>query len=71
MSSPVRQWRNLAIPTILPEKDVEVGARELALFQHLSVEGFRALDPGTQVYGGQRAWRAQWWPTPLAPDVPQ
>ncbi|HUY10032.1 MAG TPA: hypothetical protein VMW80_11430 [Candidatus Dormibacteraeota bacterium] len=47
-----------------------VGARQLALFRHLFVEGFRSLDPSATVYGGQHDWRPEWWPNP-APPVAQ
>lgn len=53
------------------QKNGIVAARQLALFRHLFVESFRALDPGAQVYGGQHDWRAQWWPSPPAPAAPQ
>ncbi|HWA54333.1 MAG TPA: hypothetical protein VG816_09200 [Solirubrobacterales bacterium] len=46
------------------QKNGIVGARQLALFRHLFVESFRALDPTAQVYGGQHDWQAHWWPNP-------
>jgi hypothetical protein len=38
-------------------------AQQLALFRHLVVEGFRAIDPGSVVLGGQHGWRDSWWPS--------
>jgi hypothetical protein len=38
-----------------------VAAPQLALFRHLVVERFRALDPRAIVVGGQREWRPEWW----------
>jgi hypothetical protein len=41
-----------------------IGAPQLALFRHMFVESFAALDPSALVFGGQRDWRAEWWPNP-------
>jgi hypothetical protein len=38
-----------------------IGAQQLALFRHFVVTGFRALDPGLVVLGGQWTWQDRWW----------
>lgn len=43
-------------------------APQLALFRHLFVEGYLSIDPRTLVLGGQRDWRAEWWPNRASPD---
>jgi len=40
-------------------------APELALFRHLIVEGYRALDHELVVTGGQCGWNYSWWPLPV------
>ena len=66
-----REQVRLEVTRYRIEKNGIVGARQLALFRHLFVEGFRALDPAAQVHGGQHDWLPQWWPNPPAVTAPR